>query len=273
MFYTPGLFFPHLPRMGGTFIKNMLEKHLGGSSGFGQTASDHDGIRKVPPHVLESCFTFGCARDPWSWYASIDAHYRQKKGLDGFMLDYYGTRRPSYKENVLGMTQPSSIGLRPDIHAHMPGQRDVTQNLSGMIESSGLGLWSIMMISTFSLQPFETIPDVSNLLRQRQSNIRWDVDALIDHAQLRDGLCTVLLAFKPDISQQALSDIQQAPPANAKNNGRGTLPNGKPDPGMYDSEAIEAVLAADGLIMEQLGLHLPVGSPDRPAVRQIHRSS
>lgn len=267
MFYSPGLLYIHgLPRSGGTFIGNILEREGLGSQTLTDEIGGHDGVRQIPEQILSRALVFGTIRDPWSWYCSIDAHYRHKAALDGFLLEYFG-RKITFKEALLGMTVPSRLTfLRRDRSARYPGARHPVVGLPGLLEDSKIGLWTFMILRQYCLAEAETIPGVGVALSEGLLDLPWGVQALVDTAQLREGLSQVITAWRPDIGQRLSSVIQSAAAVNSKSNHRGVLPNGRPDPAVFDQEMQEAVWERDGALMQLFNLHLPVGNEGRAPV-------
>lgn len=269
MLVAPGLLYLHLPRTGGTFVTNLLEREGVGTRTLTPEVGGHDGIRRIPERVADSSFVFGTVRDPWSWYASIDTHYRHRSHLDGFLLEAFGKRKVSFKESLLGMTKPSSLTfLRGDGAVRYPGARVPVKGLFGILDRAGIGLYTFMMLRMFVREEIETLPGLSRALEQGVE-IPWSVDLVIDTAQLRDGLSAVVSAWSSEVGDRLYTKIHQEAPSNQKGNGRGVLATGKPDPAYYDSAMIEAVLERDGPMMRLLGFDQPVGSPLRPAVRML----
>jgi hypothetical protein len=268
MFYAPGLLYLHLPRTGGTFVADLLDKQKLGSRQLAMEIGGHDGIRSVPPQILASSLTFGSLRDPWSWYASIDAHYRNRGRFDGFLHEMFGKAVP-FKEVVRGFTCPRTMQrVRLDRPVRFPGARHPEERFAQQLAESGVGLYTWMVMRMFCSEPLETVPGLVGILEDFD-DIPWGVQAIVDTAQLRDGLSTVLQAWRPEVAADVDPVLRTHPAQNEKARFRGVTPAGQPDPSMYDQEAQEWVWKADGWMMRRFGFDRPVGQ--RPAVTVLGR--
>jgi len=270
MFYAPGLLYLHLPRTGGTFVSSLLEREKVGSRRLSMEIGGHDGIRCIPEGVSQNSLVFTTMRDPWSWYVSIDTHYRSKGRLDGFLHELFGKAVP-FKEVLRALTHPtSSTMVRPERTARYPGARAPEPGLTGQLANAQIGLYTWMAMRMFCRQPFESVQGVGQMLAPGQ-DIPWDVGAVVDTAQLREGLSMVLDAWNPDAAASILPKIQSYAAQNESSRFRGVLQTGGPDPGLFDAEMQEWVRGADGWLMHRFGFHQPVGI--RPPVTLIRRSS
>lgn len=271
MFYAPGLLYIHIPRTGGSFITSLLEAQHVGTRSVGPEIDGHDSVRSVPTQILERSLVFATVRDPWSWYVSIDAHYRHKSSMDGFLLDYFGGRQVSKKEAILGMTRPSSlsfVGMQKAVKP--PGMRRPYPALATQLESTGVGLWTWMILHLLCAEEFETLPGLNSALRGLSlSSVPWGVNALVDTAQVREGLSCVVSAWDAERGEQMAPRIASESPKNGTAGFQGVLPTAKPDPGHYDQQLIETILSVDGPMMRMLGFDHPIGSGVRPAVRIV----
>ncbi len=268
MFYAPGLLYLHMPRTGGTFVSNLLEKHKLGSRQFSMEIGGHDGIRMVPEQVTQRSLVFATLRDPWSWYASIDAHYRHRGRFDGALHEYFKRAVP-FKELMLGFTHPAASSRIPlQRSSRFPGSRLPEDRLPAKIQASGVGLYTWMVLRLFCREPLELVPGIGGILDQ-YTDIPWAVNAIVDTAQLRDGLSDIVSAWRPDIGTQIEADIRQSAPQNEKSRFRGVLPTGGPDPAVFDAEAQGWVSQYDGWLIRRFGFDKPVGQ--RPAVTLIGR--
>ncbi len=269
MFVGSGLLYIHVPRTGGTFISNVLEKHGVGSRQLSLEVGGHDGIREVPERTTDTTLTFATLRDPWSWYASVDAHYRQKGRFDGALHEYFG-KQVSFKEVIQGFTQAGNGSkVRTDHTARYPGARHPEPGLPGQLARSGVGLYTWMVIRMLCREPLESVDGLSRMLDQ-YGDIPWGVNAIIDTAQLREGLSAVLQAWNPQQAQSLVPAVQTSAPENQKGHYRGVLPTGNPDPGIYDPEMQEWIIQSDGWLFRRFGFAFPVGSPHRPAVTMVN---
>lgn len=266
MFVAPGLLYLHPPRTGGTFVANVLEKEGIGSRQLSMEVGGHDGIRAIPLLMRSTALTFSTLRDPWSWYASLDASYRHKGAFDGPLHEYFGRSVP-FKEVLRGFTQPRAYpGLRMDHTARYPGARVPEPGLPGKIARSGLGLYSWVVLRMLCPEPLEEVEGVRHLIDQ-YGDIPWGVQAIIDTAQLSEGLSTIIRAWDPVRAPQIVAAIESSGPQNEKGRFRGVLPSGGgPDPGVYDKEMQSWVVAVDGWLFRRFAFHCPVGHPERHAV-------
>jgi len=268
MFYSPGLLYLHLPRTGGTFVTKILSSSGLGTRAIATEIGGHDGAREVPSRMRDSSLIFGTIRDPWSWYASIDAHYRQKSHLDGFLLEYFGGKNLSFKDSLLGMTNPSTMpSTNQSRSVRPPGCRLPVERFASRLSSAGIGLYTYMILRTYCVEEVELLPGLSRALGGLDSlGIPWEVAALIDTAQLRDGLHSVISAWNPSKGDELGPKIHSEASQNAKGNFKGVLPTGRPDPAIYDSQMIDSVMKSDLFMYELFRYDLPVGAAERKAV-------
>lgn len=273
MFCSPGLAYLHLPRTGGTFITNLLVNKGVGTRNIATEIGGHDGIRLVPERLRQNALVFGTIRDPWSWCASIDAHYRHKSSLDGFLLEYFGGKNVSFKEALMGMTNPSSVSrLNLNKAARPPGCRLPEERLGAKLASAGIGLYTFMVIRMCCLEDIELLPNLNMALDSPEmGDLPWSVNALIDTAQLREGLHRVLSAWRPGVAADLQQEIFSGASQNAKGNFKGVLQTGRPDPAFYDQEMIQSVLKADGFLFRRFHYDKPVGAPERQPVTLLSR--
>lgn len=268
LFAAPGLLYIHVPRTGGTFISNVLEKNGVGSRQLSPSVGGHDGIREVPEHTLDTTLTFASLRDPWSWYASVDAHYRHKGRFDGALHEYFG-RQVGFRDVVHGFTRPGRGGsVRMDHVSHYPGSRLAEPGLPGQLARAGIGLYTWMVLRMLCREPLESVDGLHRLLDQ-YGDIPWGVNAIIDTAQVRDGLSLVLQAWNPDLARTLIPSVQTSAAENAKGYHRGVLATANPDPGIYDPEMQEWIIESDGWLFRRFGFAFPVGHPDRHAVTLV----
>jgi hypothetical protein len=266
MFYAPGLLYIHFPHAGGTFVTKVLEKHRLGSRQISMEIGGHDPVRNVPPQILENTLTFATLRDPWSWYASVDARYRHKGFFDGFLHDYF-RRSCGFKDMLKGLVRPGDCpNIHPGTSSRYPGARVAEEGLPGRLASSGLGLYSWMVLRMFGSEPLEDVPGVAQLLEE-YTDIPWGIQALIDSSQLREGLSSVVSAWRPDLQDTMVPAIMGNPAENEVSRYRGVLMNGQPDPSLYDREMQDWVRQADGWVMRRFGFDEPIGR--RPAVHML----
>lgn len=270
MLYAPGLLYLHLPRTGGTFVSNLLEKEGVGSRRLSAEIGGHDGIRCIPETVSGNSLVFTTMRDPWSWYVSIDTHYRSKGRLDAFLHELFG-KAVSFKEVLRALTHPtSSTKVRLERTARYPGARVPEPGLTGQLANAQVGLYTWMAMRMFCREPFESVQGIGQMLAPGQ-DIPWDIGAVVDTAQLRDGLSMVLQAWNPEVAMPVVPKIHAYEAQNESSRFRGVLQTGGPDPGLFDAEMQEWVLRADGWLMQRFGFDQPVGL--RPPVTLIRKSS
>jgi len=269
MFVGSGLLYIHVPRTGGTFVSNVLEKEGIGSRQLSNEVGGHDGIRDVPERTADATLTFATLRDPWSWYASVDAHYRHKGRFDGALHEYFG-KPVSFKDVIHGFTRPGRGGpIRSDHAARYPGSRLPEPGLPGQLARSGIGLYTWMVIRMLCREPLENVEGLSGILEE-YGDIPWGVNAIIDTAQLRDGLSSILQAWNPGQAASLVGAIQTSAAQNQKGHFRGVLPTGNPDPAIYDSEMQDWIIQADSWIFRRFGFAFPVGDSRRPAVTMVN---
>ena len=268
MFVAKGLLYVHLPRTGGTFVSNVLERQGIGSRQLSSEVDGHDGIRLVPETTADTTLTFATLRDPWSWYASVYAHYRHKGRFDGALHEYFGNQ-VSFKDVIQGLTHPADYPkIRLDHDARYPGARIPEPGLPGQLARGGIGLYTWMVIRMLCRHPLEDVPGIGAMLLE-EGDLPWGVNAIVDTSQLRDGLCSVIQAWNPEVAPGIVQAIQSASAENKKGNFRGVLATGMPDPGIYDAEMQEWVIEADEWIFRRFGFAFPVGHPARPAVHIV----
>lgn len=267
MYIAPGLVYLHIPRTGGTFVSQVLDKHKLGSMRFSDDATGHEGAGSLPSKLLESHLVFATVRDPWSWYCSIDAHYRQGRRLDGFLHEIF-TKSASFKDVIHTLTKPSDSSLaRKSKGIRYPGARVPEDKFLARLEASGLGLWSWMILRTLCTDRVELVRGISQYLEQ--GDAPWSVDAVVDTAQIRDGLCEIIGAWRPELLPEMQGDIQGREAANKRAGHKGVQPNARPDPSYYDLEAQGWVNESDGWMIRRLGFDKPVGV--RPPVQVLKR--
>lgn len=268
MFYAPGLLYLHLPRTGGTFICDVLELKGLGSRQLSMEIGGHDGVRAVPENIREQSLVFASLRDPWSWYFSIDAHYRHRGRFDGFLHEMVGKAVP-FKEVMRAFTRPGECPLpKREKNVRYPGSRFYEERFQAKLMESGVGLYTWLVLRMFCSEPFESVPDMRGVLEQC-GDVVWDINAVIDTAQVREGLGVVLDAWRPGAGEELRSELQTHPPKNEKSRYRGVLPTGGPDPAVYDQECQQWVWESDGWLMRRFGFDRPVGQ--RPAVTLLGR--
>lgn len=268
MFAGHGLLYIHVPRTGGTFITNLFERHGLGSRQLSLEVGGHDGVREVPERTLDATLTFATLRDPWSWYASIDSHYRHQGRFDGPLQEYFG-KQVSFKDVVRDLTRPGSPGSRVRLEhsARYPGARIPEVGLPGQLARSGVGLYTWLVIRMLCREPLESVDGLSSMLEG--GDIPWGVNAIVDTAQLRDGVSAIIEAWNPARASDLISALHRDAPQNQSGHFRGVLPTGNPDPGVYDSEMQEWVAKADGWLFRRFGFAFPVGHPHRAAVSMV----
>lgn len=267
MYIAPGLIYLHIPRTGGTFVSHLLDRHKLGSMHFSGEVTGHEGISSLPEGHAAQSLVFASVRDPWSWYCSINAHYRHKSNLDGFLHEIF-VRSVPFKEVMRAFTRPSEVSLERQSKAvRYPGARIPEERFLGKLAESGLGLWSWMILRTLCMDRVELVPGVIRHLELDGADVPWSIDAVIDTAQLRDGLCQIIGAWRPDLLATMENDIQTGEAMNKKAGHRGVQPNGRPDPAYFCTESQNWVNEADGWMMRRLGFDKPVGI--RPAVQLL----
>lgn len=270
MYVAPGLLFLHVPRSAGTFVTNILERGGSGSRSVGGLLP-HDGVRKVG-ELASGRLVFGCVRDPWSWYLSFYSSFKNHKtgGLLGPLGEVCGNGA-DFKKALAAMTKPVGQAL---VHSpKYPGHPAGIPQLGRGLRSSGIGLWSWYLATTFCLEEVESMEGLSGLLSDG-ADLPWSVDVLLDAATVEDGLSRLLHAWGGPRSTETASLLTRAPPVNESPpnvSWRGVRPSGKPDPRWWDEESIEAVLEVDGGLLERFGFGSPVGA--RPSFHLMRESS
>lgn len=238
-------------------MSDLLDKERLGSRQLALEIGGHDGIRSVPESIQSQSLIFATMRDPWSWYASIDAHYRHKGRFDGFLLELFGKVVP-FKEVVRLLTGNVSDRALLYRDVRYPGARVHEEKLASKISASGLGLYSWLAIRMFCNDEIETVEGLDRVLHA-DSDLPWSIHAAVDTAQVRDGLMLVLQAYDPDVAMKVQESVRVHPAQNERSRYRGVMPNGQPDPSVYDQEMQEWVLRADSWMMQRFQFHLPVG--------------
>lgn len=252
---APGLLFLHLPRSAGTFVTNILERGGSGSRTVGGLLP-HDGIRKAGALAADR-LTFGCVRDPWSWYVSFYASFKNHKsnGLTGPLAEVCGNGAP-FKQALKAMTKPEGQALVTS--PKYPGHPAGVPQLGRTLRSSGLGLWSWYLATMFCEDEVETWGALGDF-----ADLPWSVDILLDVATVEQGLSSLLSAWGGPRSAETVSFLDSAPPLNEtppQYSWKGVRPSGRPDPRWWDQESIESVLEVDGPLLRRFGFDAPVGA-------------
>lgn len=267
MFMAPGLIYVHVPRTGGTFVSSLMESANIGTRSPLSDGTGHESVRELPTGVVGNSLVFSTLRDPWTWYKSLDVHYRTNRSFQGFFYDYFG-RSIGFRDVVHGLTRPAEYGrISMDKAVRPPGFRRSVDKFGRQLTTSNIGLYTWMVLSMFCQDAVETIPDVQQYLLQ--GDAPWSVDAVVDTAQVREGLFAVLHAWNEDVAMRMMQDINSRPVANKGSSHIGVLPSSRPDPAYYDADMQRWVQEADGWAIRRFGFDLPVGK--RPMVTLLQR--
>lgn len=269
MFYTTGLLYIHVPRTGGTFLTSALVRRGLATRSVVPGVDGHDSIRDVPERFRD-VFSFATVRDPWSWYSSLNAHFRHGSSLDGFLHQYFDGRSVGFSDSVVEMCRPGGNVTVRQPNLRLPGGKRPLPDLKFRLKRSGYGLWSYVILSLLCVEEYETIPHARSLVPL--SEVIWGVDAVVDTAQIRSGACAILRASQAPFDESVLNEIMNSSPKNASAGFTGVMPDGTPDRGMYDAAAIDAVMTHDGPMMRFLGMDRPVGDMHRPAIRLLEKA-
>lgn len=268
MYVAPGLLYLHLPRTAGTFVTNVLERTGSGSRNV-PGLMPHDGVRKVG-ELASDRLVFGSIRDPWSWYVSFYSSFKHHKtgGLTGPLAEFCGNRA-TFKDALVAMTRP--VGQAVVGSPKFPGHPAGVDRLGQTLLDAGIELWSWYIMTTFCLEPIETVEALSNRLDD-ESDLPWAVHVLVDAATIEDGLAEVLRAWNGPKIMETITMLASAPPINESppsTSWKGVRPSGRPDPRWWDGESIRTVEEVDGFLMRRFGFDKPVGA--RSPVHTLER--
>jgi hypothetical protein len=254
MLVAPGMVYLHLPRTGGTFVSTVLETNGIGMRPVMEGWTGHEGVRELPRTTTDRNFVFASIRDPWSWYCSVDAHFRSDRHFQGFLHGYFG-KVVGFPEVLHGLTRPAAYGkVDLDRTVSHPGGKPIPR-FARELSTANIGLYTWMILHMFCREPLERVPDVQQYLSQ--GDALWDIDAVIDIAHLREGLSLILQSLNLDVSGKAAHDINSRAVANKSAGHRGVLANGRPDPAHYSREAQQWVEESDGWALRRFGFDKP----------------
>ncbi|MCP4697253.1 MAG: GNAT family N-acetyltransferase [Gammaproteobacteria bacterium] len=91
--------FVHLPRTGGTFIRQVLLKHAPHDWQVTNVTPDHPTIKDIPPEY-KGLPVFGFVRNPWDWYVSW-YEYLKRRGDNELFNQISGHGRNGFKQTLL----------------------------------------------------------------------------------------------------------------------------------------------------------------------------
>ncbi len=267
MYVASGLLFLHVPRSAGTFVTNVLERVPGTRNVNG--TSPFDGVRKLG-EISSNRLTFGCIRDPWSWYVSLYCSYKNKSGgLTGPLSDVCGNGA-SFAKALVAMTKPEGQALLTA--PKYPGHPTGLPQLGRTLRSTGIGLWSWYVATTYCVEPVEEDPGFNRRLDDG-GDLPWSADVLVDSASVGEGLSQVLSAWGGPKAAETKAFLERAPPINEappQYSWKGVRPSGRPDPRWWDEESTRAVLEVDGPLLRRFGFDAPPGG--RPVCHLLQRS-
>jgi len=221
---TDDFLYIHMPKTGGTWIDRVMQVTLQAR----QTGRGHWPLKDFPPEMVEERFILGTVRDPWSWYASWWQHGMNEKA-DRENLEVYGQGSTEFRDVLWGATHagqlpqlPTQMGVLWSLYPHHPTRF----RRQPLFADSGLGAWSWIV--------YEMYGDTEEK--------RFDVDALIDMQQLKEGAAKVLqVEIGPRFEEHKNTRLQR--PDTAVANPRD----------LYDEEMVQWVWDADGELVRRLG--------------------
>jgi|GEM_PF-4162649 len=268
MYIAPGLLYLHVPRTAGTFVTNVLERTGIGTRNV-EGLSVHDGVRRVPARLRENRIVVGTVRDPWSWYVSLYASYRNHKtgNLTGPLAELVGNQA-NFQKALDMMTRPK--GQATIVAPKLSGAANaVDPRIGRTIDRAGIGLWSWYIISTFCEDPIEATDDLAGQLGD-DNELPWSIDVAIDVATVEVGLARVLEAVNGPKAAETIGFLQKSSPVNetpAEFSWRGVRPSGRPSPKLWDEGSIRTVEEVDGYLIRRFGFDKPVGG--RPEIHAL----
>jgi hypothetical protein len=247
MMVSKATLYVHMPRTGGTFISDVLERR--GFASRVNIEGGHAPARNTPEYLRRQKILFGTIRDPLSWYKSVNNHYRDSRmHFQGFLHEYMGSGSHSADTVLSSMTHPLEMKIPLERMSHPPGQVKAWP-MAEILSRTGLGLWSWMVLWMYSRLPVDT--EGANIPRKYSvEEIPWDVALLIDQAHLRQGICDLFdVVDSEKMTDDLRRDIMQEKPKNttAKSNITWSRPE----------EARQRIVDADGWLAKGLGLLRP----------------
>ena len=86
--------FAHLTKTGGTFIRQYLSDYISDAVRYsgGKRLEKHDGLNVLSKFILNDKFTFGCIRNPLSFYVSLWELIQQNTQSNTDQEEKYGLK-------------------------------------------------------------------------------------------------------------------------------------------------------------------------------------
>jgi len=241
MFKTRRFIFVHMPRSGGTWVRDLLLRTFGDQERDAKTyIATHATAAQIVPADREGRLVWGVIRNPWDWYLSV-YQYAVSRAEEVDRIRTYGRGSLEFRDVVWGMTHPA------EEHTPQPlsviwemylDQKKRPKGRAAFIES-GVGLWSWVAMHIYGRDPFGHM-----------------VSAFVDTDRLYDGVLELTgIEAKP----------AGFPPVNTAAQ-FAAIPNPR---SMYDKESIRWVAEADGALMREIGYH--PGQPFEPHPQTVIR--
>jgi hypothetical protein len=158
------LLFVHTPKTGGTWVRTRLGQRYGRPEKVGRP---HGHVRAVPLHMRDRSLTFGCVRDPWTWYASLWGHAMTLGDEGRHMCALWGEGSTEFRHVLYGITHPGRLEKHPRPFL-------VAQHEGGWPRDPSAPVWSEALRYWYRHNPTE--------------GSGWAVDALISTHALPDAL-------------------------------------------------------------------------------------
>jgi hypothetical protein len=108
---TPWFYYVHMPKCGGTFIATALQ-----AMGVAESVAGDDGADAHLPACRiprDGRPIVGSLRDPWSWYASLEAYWGQSEVGRAWLRPYREAARREEGSTIGAMAFPVLSGVRP----------------------------------------------------------------------------------------------------------------------------------------------------------------
>lgn len=142
MVVTDQYIYVHMPKTGGTWVRNVMRGELG-EIPVSKKLQGHSPASIITPEMAEGKTVFGSYRDPWSWYESwAGVLFRSYSNDNQRVRDVF--RAFGQGEETVNALLRGAIGL--DDHCPTDMKPDALWNPEGRLEELGPGgLWSRLM--------------------------------------------------------------------------------------------------------------------------------
>ncbi len=242
MMSHPRFLYLHPPKTGGWTVRRILA-----AAGLGEVSphyNQHSALHELEDFLKTDRFTFATVREPCDWYRSY-FHYNVR--TTGTVSDCI---KPLLKGEPFKLKSALFRFLFP--HVSMPSR----MKLLGVERSFEPGLLRHHQIGPYTWM-------LLNLLGRKPPNehrLHVEIDRLIDTAQLRDGLQTVMTELDIDIAgalEQVADDNRNV---NLVDQGHVLLPYERPLHEDFDDDMVAWVYQADRLVVDWMGYTGPGSS-------------